>query len=247
MPPPATFEGHAAAPRVRVRQPAGAQRAGHGQAQGHRVRAGPLPPAPGQLAAADHLRAGELRDRQRRLGLGRLGQHAADLARIDGLHREPQAGHDAELRAGRERARQERVELRRAHDRPGDARALDQLLLRELGLVVADADAVDADDRDADVVTHLGLLGGAQQPRRAVHEHVALAVGGIDDHVDAVERGGQAAAVAQVDGVLRRVSRQDAHRVPAALELARRLGADGSGSTHDCDSHTERTGQGRAM
>jgi hypothetical protein len=69
----------------------------------------------------------------------------------------------------------------------------------------------------------------------------------IHDHVDAVERGGQAAAVAQVDGVLRRVPRQDAHRVPAALEPARRLGADGSGSTHDCDSHTEQTGQGRAM
>ena len=78
---------------------------------------------------------------------------------------------------------------------------------------------------------HPGLLGGAQQPRRAVHQHVALAVGGVHDHVDAVERGGQAAAVAQVDGVLRRVPRQDADLVPAALELARRLGAHGSGST----------------
>ena len=78
---------------------------------------------PGQLARAQHLRARELRDRQRRLGLGRLGQHAADLARIDRLHRELQAGHDAEPRARRERLRHERVELRRAHDRPGDARA----------------------------------------------------------------------------------------------------------------------------
>ena len=88
-------------------------------------------------------------------------------------------------------------------------------------------------------MTHPGLLGGAQQPRRPVYQHVALAVGGIHDHVDAVERGGQAAAVAQVDGVLWRVPRQDAHRVPAALELARRRGADGSSSTDDCDSHAE--------
>ena len=40
--------------------------------------------------------------------------------------------------------------------------------------------------------------------------------------------------------MLWRVRRQDAHRVPAALDFARRLGADGSGSTYDRDSHAER-------
>ena len=115
------------------------------------------PPAPRELAHAEHLRPGELRDRQRGLGLGRLGQRAADLAWIDRLHRDRGRGHDAELGTRRERARDERVELRRAHDRPRDARAPDRLLLRELGLVVAPADAVDADDRDADVMPHARL------------------------------------------------------------------------------------------
>jgi hypothetical protein len=42
-----------------------------------------------ELARVDDLRARELRDRQRRLGLGRRGQHPPDLAWIDRLQRHP--------------------------------------------------------------------------------------------------------------------------------------------------------------
>ena len=94
---------------------------------------------------------------------------------------------------------------------------------------------------------HARLLRRTQQSRGAVDEHFAVAVGGVDDHLDAVERDGEATAVAQVDGEARRAPGQHTHLVPAALELARRLGADDSGSTHDRDSHDDRTNQWRAM
>ena len=85
-------EGHAAAPRVRVSSSPRRTAAGHGQAPGHRLVARRPPPTPRQLAHAQHLRARELRDRHRRIGLGRLSQHAADLAWIDRLHRDLRQG-----------------------------------------------------------------------------------------------------------------------------------------------------------
>ena len=91
-------EGDGPAPRARVGQPAGAQRARHGQPHRHRARPGRLAPAAGELAHVDDLRAGELRDRPRRLGLGRVRQRPADLAWIDRLQRHARRRQHAELR-----------------------------------------------------------------------------------------------------------------------------------------------------
>ena len=97
----------------------------------------------------------------------------------------------------------------------------------------------------ADVMTHPGLLGGAQQPRRAVHQRAALAVGGIHDHLDAVERAARplpSLRSTACSGACRDRTRTACPR----RSSSRRLGADGSGSTHDCDSHIPWTGQGHA-
>ena len=123
----------------------------------------------------------------------------------------------------------------------------DRLLLRELGLVVAPADAVDADDRDADVMLHARLGRGAQEPRGAVDEHLAVAVGGVETTSTPSSAAASPLPSRRSTGIPRRAPRQHAHLVPAPLELARRLGADGSVSTHDRDSHGARTEQARAM
>ena len=118
------------------------------QPERHGVRAGRLPPAPRELAHAQHLRPRELRDRQRRLGLRRVRQHAPDLARVDGLQRRAHDGRMPSLALVANICATSVwncVARTIVHGTPRSR----YRLLGELELVVRPADAVDADDRDA--------------------------------------------------------------------------------------------------
>ena len=208
-------EGDPSAPRARVREPAGAQRAAGGDRDGERARAGLALPQVASSHSAEHLGAGELGDRARGLGLGRVGQHARDLARVDGLqrHARPSATKPKRAVAANVRATSVWNCVARTIVHGTPERRIDGLL-RELGPVVAPADAVDADDRDADMVRRAGRSARSSRavpPTSTARPPCAASTTTSTPSSARV----QPVAVAQVDGELGRAPRQHAHLVPA--------------------------------
>jgi hypothetical protein len=98
------------------------------------------------------------------------------------------------------------MELGGPHHGPRDGATLDQLLLAELARVVAGGYAVDADNRQRDVVAHRGGGFCGQQAAGDRAEELdgpgpaqRLAVGHVDHGVGAVQHAIQAGPGQQVD------------------------------------------------
>ena len=91
------------------------------------------------------------------------------------------------------------VELRDPDDRVAEAGRGQRFLDAQLGLVVRQRDAVDADDRHVDDVVDTGAARGRDEVVRGDDVLAAGALGGaMDDGVDAVQRGVDTVAAEQV-------------------------------------------------
>ncbi len=176
-----------------------------------------------------------------------IGQPGGDDRRIDRLHLRGAAGQQTQAGRRGEGLVEQLVELRRAQQAPCDRPVRHDTFLFQLRAVVAQRHLLDPDDRDREMVADArGRLGG-EQPAGAVDDHLlvaALVVGGVDDGVGAVERGGQTVAAAQVGGVVDgagrdqlgagtagrgRVATDESHLVAALQQRARDERAEHAG------------------